>query len=214
MNYYEILNLPNDATYDEIKSSFKKLVLKYHPDKNNGKTTDVFKKIKLAYKTLSNPYKRGRYDEQLKNSFDNINLDSNFPFDNFPINNFPINNFPINNFPINNFPINDIINNSMNCSPNNQKQLFDSIFGPNGSFTNAFKQPFFQNNSNLQSKSYSSKTVKRKDKNGNIYTKKKTSIDDNGKKRDNYQEYYVDKNGKKHIVKNITNGNKKLKSII
>lgn len=60
-DYYKILELNKNATTDEIKKSFRKLALKYHPDKNNGEEIK-FKEITEAYETLSDPKKKQSYD--------------------------------------------------------------------------------------------------------------------------------------------------------
>lgn len=63
-DYYEILNVSKDASQDEIKSSFRRLAKKYHPDLNpNDKEAEQrFKEINEAYEVLSDPEKRRRYD--------------------------------------------------------------------------------------------------------------------------------------------------------
>lgn len=63
-DYYEILNISKDASQDEIKSSFRKLAKKYHPDLNpdNKEAEQKFKEINEAYEVLGDPEKRRRYD--------------------------------------------------------------------------------------------------------------------------------------------------------
>lgn len=63
-DYYEILNISKDASQDEIKSSFRRLAKKYHPDLNpNDKEAEQrFKEVNEAYEVLGNPEKRKRYD--------------------------------------------------------------------------------------------------------------------------------------------------------
>lgn len=62
--YYKTLQVDEKATQEEIKKSFKKLALKYHPDKNSGdkSSEEQFKKIQEAYAVLSDPEKRKNYD--------------------------------------------------------------------------------------------------------------------------------------------------------
>lgn len=59
-DYYEILGLAKSASQDEIKTAFRKLASKHHPDK--GGDTATFQKIKAAYDTLSDPEKKAAYD--------------------------------------------------------------------------------------------------------------------------------------------------------
>ncbi|MDW7695448.1 molecular chaperone DnaJ [Flammeovirgaceae bacterium SG7u.111] len=63
-DYYEILGVSNSATPEEIKKAYRKIAIKFHPDKNPGDTEaeNKFKEAAEAYEILSNPEKRQRYD--------------------------------------------------------------------------------------------------------------------------------------------------------
>jgi len=60
-DYYSVLDIDKNATDEDIKKSYRKLALKYHPDKNMG-DDNMFKEISEAYSVLSNPDKRRQYD--------------------------------------------------------------------------------------------------------------------------------------------------------
>jgi len=63
-DYYEILGVPRTATQDEIKRAFRKLALRYHPDRNpdDPEAERKFREAAEAYEVLSNPEKRALYD--------------------------------------------------------------------------------------------------------------------------------------------------------
>ncbi len=62
-DYYEILGIPKNASFDEIKKAYRQLAMKYHPDKNKDKDAEEkFKEINAAYAVLGNEQKRKQYD--------------------------------------------------------------------------------------------------------------------------------------------------------
>ena len=64
-NYYEILGGDKNATPEQIKSAYRKLAMKYHPDRNQGDaaSAEKFKEINHAYSVLSDPQQRAAYDQ-------------------------------------------------------------------------------------------------------------------------------------------------------
>src|SRR3954453_995987 len=63
-DYYAVLGVPRTATDKDIKTAYRKLARKHHPDVNPGdkKSEDLFKEIGEAYSVLSDPEKRKKYD--------------------------------------------------------------------------------------------------------------------------------------------------------
>ena len=63
-DYYEVLGLKKGASEDEIKKAFRKMAMKYHPDRNPGdkKAEEKFKEVNEAYSVLSDPDKKSKYD--------------------------------------------------------------------------------------------------------------------------------------------------------
>jgi molecular chaperone DnaJ len=64
-DYYEVLGVPRNASEADLKKAFRRLAMKYHPDRNTGDadTEAKFKEAKLAYDVLSDPKKRSAYDQ-------------------------------------------------------------------------------------------------------------------------------------------------------
>ena len=78
-DYYQILNVKPEATQEEIRKSYKKLAIKWHPDKNPDNKEEAekkFKEISAAYAVLGDKEKRREYDAY-KNG---INMDFDFDF--------------------------------------------------------------------------------------------------------------------------------------
>ena len=67
-NYYDILGVDKKATPEEIKSAYRKLAMKYHPDRNQGDeaAAEKFKEVNEAHETLSDEQKRAAYDYELE----------------------------------------------------------------------------------------------------------------------------------------------------
>lgn len=79
-NYYEILNVSENASSNEIKRAYYSLCKQYHPDINPG-TANIFCNINDAYETLIDPVKRKKYDESLKEP-ETSNTETHFYEDN------------------------------------------------------------------------------------------------------------------------------------
>lgn len=64
-DYYEVLGVARNASEADVKKAFKRLAMKYHPDRNPGdkRAEEQFKEAKLAYDVLSDPKKRSAYDQ-------------------------------------------------------------------------------------------------------------------------------------------------------
>ena len=64
-DYYKLLDLPKSATEAEIKTAYRRLAMKFHPDRNpdDPEAEHKFKEAKEAYEILTNPQKRAVYDQ-------------------------------------------------------------------------------------------------------------------------------------------------------
>jgi len=71
-DYYEVLGLAREAGDEDIKKAYRKLAIKYHPDKNPGDKSaeEKFKEVGEAYEALSDPQKRAAYDQYGHAAFD------------------------------------------------------------------------------------------------------------------------------------------------
>ena len=72
-DYYDVLGVSKGATPDQIKSAYRKLAVKYHPDKNKGDkaSEDKFKEASEAYHVLSNQERKQNYDNFGHAAFEN-----------------------------------------------------------------------------------------------------------------------------------------------
>ena len=70
-NLYSILGIEETCSQEDIKKAYRKLALKYHPDKSGD--SENFKEIANAYEILGDPSKRQQYDFELKNGPISVN---------------------------------------------------------------------------------------------------------------------------------------------
>ena len=66
MNYYLLLGVAQDADAETIRSAFRALARRYHPDAGEGASADRFREILTAYETLNDPARRAHYDGNLQ----------------------------------------------------------------------------------------------------------------------------------------------------
>jgi molecular chaperone DnaJ len=75
-DYYELLGVPKNASQKTIKNAFRRLTLKYHPDRNKSSEAEaLYKKISEAYAVLSDPEKRKQYNNKGVAGFNNVSTD-------------------------------------------------------------------------------------------------------------------------------------------
>jgi molecular chaperone DnaJ len=87
-DYYETLDVPRNATQDDIKRAFRRLAMQYHPDRNSEEGAEAkFKEINEAYEILSDPERRANYDRfghaGLEGSFSSRGFEGFGPFGSF-----------------------------------------------------------------------------------------------------------------------------------
>tara|TARA_Y100000768_G_C23963949_1_gene676873 strand:- start:1532 stop:1981 length:450 start_codon:yes stop_codon:yes gene_type:complete len=117
-NYYDVLKVNKNSTKEEIKNSYKKLAMKYHPDKNMNNKEEAekkFKEVAEAYEVLSDDKKKYEYDNGR-----NIVLNNQNPFDIFSHMFNDRNIFNNNEFNIN---INNFSNTSITTSINTTTRI-------------------------------------------------------------------------------------------
>jgi curved DNA-binding protein CbpA len=68
MNYYVVLGVAEDADDNSIRSAFRTLARRYHPDAGTGSSTTEFQRAREAYETLGDPHRRRLYDRHLRGS--------------------------------------------------------------------------------------------------------------------------------------------------
>lgn len=191
MNYYEILGVSREADDNEIKKQYRKLAIKYHPDKNKTQEgKDKFKKINEAYQTLSDPFKRDKYD----NILDRDTLDSD--------NNRFEHNFSNMSFESAMKMFNNIFNNNSFFG----QDLFNQSFSNFNSFKN-FDKEFNLRPSYGKYSSISTSTIQTVDKNGKIHTKTIVNSNINGKK-ENYIKESITNTNKNNTKQTIIKDNK------
>jgi len=136
LDYYKILGIKETASDEQIKNAYKKLALKWHPDKNKSKNAEQkFQQIVEAYNILNDVNKRKQYDNDVLNET-NKKQNTLSKKDNFPTEEF---NKQFQNFPFNNKGTN-ITTTTINGLPGgptvihgmpNLDNLFSQLFGPN-----------------------------------------------------------------------------------
>ncbi|MBZ4195205.1 DnaJ domain-containing protein [Mycoplasma sp. U97] len=86
-DYYKVLGVSKNATDKEIKAAYRKLAMKYHPDRlQNGNSDEKMQELNQAYEVLSDPTKRANYDKYGTETPRGFNMDSGFDVGGFGMN--------------------------------------------------------------------------------------------------------------------------------
>jgi len=177
MDYYQILGIPQNSSQSDIRSKFKNLALKYHPDRNSKKKNKnheiIFKNISSAYQVLSDPKKRLEYDKSiLKNKYENNSKNNHFKSYSHPLQFYFTQNKHQLNMTFSNLPF----SNPQYSQPshNFDQQFYQNIFSktnfnhlPNQKSTSYFSKP---NTNNFNFNNHNIQTNTKKKKNNNSPT--------------------------------------------
>lgn len=159
MDYYKILGISKNASQEEIKKAYRKLAMKWHPDKNKDNiqvAEKKFKEISEAYQILSDEQKRKSYDNGGNMDFSNMNFVN--PEDLFKNDEFLKKFF-------------------QNMNMNNSPSPFEEMFNSKGFFTNMSSTQFTNSPlSSFMSSTSSSQTIINNGKRREIITTTKNGI--------------------------------------
>ena len=132
-DYYKILGVSEDADAKEIKAKYRKLAMKYHPDRNpdDKKAEEMFKTISEAYEILGDENKRKEYDEKSSRAEQNsesAKRGAEAFFRNFSANPNDIKNMFESTFDVNNMSSSD--KDKMREHKKSMEQSFENFFKP------------------------------------------------------------------------------------